>query len=122
METLRLLIYIGCRLLLLAKSYKRDVLRLLIRGSFGEAGLARAEPVVPNLSQAHPVQQTVETGPMGRKKSSLHHQAHFHLDDLKVATSVGEIIESPPNPEYSSMKIMTPLSVATQIRNPSEAF
>lgn len=68
METLRLLIYIGCCLLLLATSYKRGVLRLVIRGSFGEAGLARAEPVVPNLSQAHPVQQTVEAGPVGKMR------------------------------------------------------
>lgn len=59
---------VGVYWLLLAAISKiqQDALRLITRGSLEEVGIARGEPMVPNLSQAHPVQQSVGVRPVGR--------------------------------------------------------
>lgn len=48
----RLLVSIGSCWLLSAKTYKRDELRLVVRGGSEEADLTKVVPGVPNLSQA----------------------------------------------------------------------
>lgn len=115
---------IGCCLLLQAKSYKTDALRLVLRGSLKPAGLLRAVSVVPNLSQAHPVQQTVQAGSVGRMESPSQ-PSIFVSAGLEIATSSGRKTRKYTKSnafKHKSYLSMSSLAVVTQIWNQSEDF
>lgn len=112
-------------MLLQAKSYKTDALRLVLRGSLEQAGLARAVSVVPNLSQAHPVQQTVQAGSVGRIRKPPSEPSVFVSAGLKRATSSERKIRKYTKSsvfKHKSYLYMSSLSVVTQIWNQSEDF
>lgn len=82
-EILRLLVCIGCCLLLVAKSYKRDALRPVVRGSLEETGLARL-----SLGSQTILRYTLFRQPSGQNKEVPFTAKHppYPPDDLKITT------------------------------------